>query len=149
MKPLVTLEQVERRLRRLELPAVDAVVAIERGGRVPGELLATILERPIGFLRLAYRDDGNAVRYPQPRVLRRTAIPCAAGQRVLLVDDVSASGSTLRQSALELSDFAVTTLVLKGRADIVAFPELEECVTWPWTPAVDEAHAMPAMSGGD
>ena len=42
MKPLVTLEDVERRLGEIVFPPVDAVVAIERGGRVPGELIAAI-----------------------------------------------------------------------------------------------------------
>jgi hypoxanthine phosphoribosyltransferase len=134
VKPEVTLEEVEVRLRTIAMPPVDAVVAIERGGRVPGELIASILDRPLGFLRLAYRDDSNAVQRPEPVVLHQTAVPCPAGGRVLLVDDVSASGATLRRSFLELAEFSVTTLVLKGTADIVAFPELDTCVTWPWTP---------------
>lgn len=134
MKPQVTLEAVELRLRTIAMPPVDAVVAIERGGRVPGELIASILHRPLGFLRLAYRDDSNAVQLAEPVVLHQTAVPCPTGGRVLLVDDVSASGATLRRSVLELAEFSVTTLVLKGTADIVAFPELDTCVTWPWTP---------------
>ena len=134
MKPRVTLEEVELRLRTIAMPPIDAVVAIERGGRVPGELMASILDRPLGFLRLAYRDDSNAVQRAEPVVLHQTAVPCPAGGRVLLVDDVSASGATLRRSVLELAEYSVTTLVLKGTADIVAFPELDTCVTWPWTP---------------
>ena len=134
MKPRVTLEEVEHRLRTITMPPVDAVVAIERGGRVPGELIASIIDRPLGLLRLAYRDDSNVVQLAEPVVLHQTAVPCPAGGRVLLVDDVSASGATLRRSILELPGFTVTTLVLKGTADIVAFPELDTCVTWPWTP---------------
>ena len=145
MKPLVTLEEVESRLRTIALPPVDAVVAIERGGRAPGELIASILDRPLGYMRLAYRDDGNAVQLEEPVVLHQTAVPCPAGGHVLLVDDVSASGATLRRSALELREFSVTTLVLKGVADIVAFPELDTCVTWPWTPRHPEASG-PGMS---
>ncbi len=132
----MTLEEVEHRLRGLALPQVDAVVAIERGGRVPGELISSLLDRPLGFLWLAYRDDSNAVQREEPEVLHRTAVPCPAGGRILLVDDVSASGATLRRSMQELPGFAVTTLVLKGTADIVVFPELDACVTWPWTPPV-------------
>ena len=134
MKPQVTLQEVELRLRTIDLPPVDAVVAIERGGRAPGELIASILDRPLGFVRLAFRDDSNEVQLAEPVVLHHTAIPCPAGGRVLLVDDVSASGATLRRCLLELPGFIVTTLVLKGTADIVAFPELDTCVTWPWTP---------------
>ncbi len=144
MKPRVTLAEVERRLGAIAFPPVDAVIAVERGGRVPGELIADLLERPIGFLRLAYRDDSNAVRHPAPLVLHRTTIPCAAGGRIILVDDVSASGSTLQRATRELPGFEVTTFVLKGTADIVAFPELDTCVTWPWTPLASTTGAMPA-----
>ena len=146
MKPLVTLAEVERRLGAIAFPPVDAVIAIERGGRVPGELIAALLDRPIGFLRLAYRDDSNAVQHAAPMVLHRTAIPCPAGGRILLVDDVSASGSTFQRATRELPGFEVTTFVLKGTADIVAFPELDACVTWPWTPPTFAAGAMPVKA---
>lgn len=135
MKPLVTLEQVERRLGEIAFPPVDAVVAIERGGRIPGELVSAVLDRPLGFLWLAYRDDSNEVRHAEPLVLERPVVPCPAGGRILLVDDVSASGATLRRAMQELSGYRITTFALKGTADIVAFPELDTCVTWPWTPA--------------
>ncbi len=148
MKPRITLDRIEHRLRSMGLPRVDAVVAIERGGRVPGRLIASILDRPIGYLHLAYRDDSNQVRYAEPRVLHRTTVPCPVGGRILLVDDVSASGSTLRRCSVELSGFEVTTLVLKGTADIVAFPELDGCVTWPWTPTTRTTKMEPVMSGG-
>lgn len=144
MKPLVTLTEVERRLGAIVFPPVDAVIAIERGGRVPGEMIAELLDRPIGFLRLAYRDDSNAVQHAAPMLLHRTAIPCSTGGRILLVDDVSASGSTLQRATRELPGFEVTTFVLKGTADIVAFPELDVCVTWPWTPPASTTGAMPA-----
>lgn len=147
MKARITLEEIERRLRDVLLPEVDAVVAIEPGGRVPGELISSIVERPLGLLRLAYRDDSNAVQHEEPRILDRTAIPCPAGGRILLVDDVSASGATLRRAALELSGYAITTLVHKGAADIVIFPELDACVTWPWAPSVLVANG-PSESRG-
>lgn len=134
MTPLVTLREVEHRLGEIAFPAVDAVVAIERGGRVPGELISAILDRPLGLVRLAYRDDSNEVQHAEPKLLHRPAIPCPAGGHILLVDDVSASGATLRRAMRELSGFELTTFVLKGTADIVAFPELDACVTWPWTP---------------
>lgn len=134
MKPLVTLEDVERRLGEIVFPPVDAVVAIERGGRVPGELIAAMLDRPLGFLRLAYRDDSNEVQHPEPLVLGPPAIPCPTGGRILLVDDVSASGATMRRAGQELTGYRIATFALKGGADIVAFPELGACVTWPWTP---------------
>jgi hypoxanthine phosphoribosyltransferase len=53
--------------------------------------------------------------------------------KVLLVDDVSVTGKTLdfAKQLLHLND--IKTFVLKGKnADIVLFPEIKECVNWPW-----------------
>ena len=52
--------------------------------------------------------------------------------RILLVDDVSVSGQTLQAARELLMDYEVTTFVLKSKADLVAFPEIGECVVWPW-----------------
>ena len=52
--------------------------------------------------------------------------------RILLVDDVSVSGQTLATVQARLRNFTVTTLVLKGKADLVVFPQLATCVRWPW-----------------
>jgi hypothetical protein len=43
------------------------------------------------------------------------------------------SGATLQCARAALADFTIHTLVLKGSADIVAFPELATCVSWPWS----------------
>ena len=51
---------------------------------------------------------------------------------ILLVDDVSVSGVTLSLALSLLKDFEVFTFVLKGQADYVLFPEIKECVNWPW-----------------
>lgn len=131
-KPTISLESVEERIRALPLPKVDAVVAIERGGLAPAKITASILSRPLGRLRVSFRDDGNQPLYGEPQLLTQGGIPCAAGGHVLVVDDVSVSGATLRRAAAELAGYTVTTLVLKGDADLVAFPELDTCVTWPW-----------------
>jgi hypothetical protein len=132
-KPVITLADVERRLRALELPEVDAVVAIERGGRVPGALVAAVLDRPLAALRISHRDDANLPSSDGPRLLARHEIPVSPGGRILLVDDVSVSGATLRCAQAELTAFTVHTLVLKGTAETVAFPEFDTCVSWPWS----------------
>lgn len=131
-RPHISRESVEQRIRALPLPDVDAVVAIERGGLAPAEFAALILNRPLGRLRLSFRDDRNEPLYREPQIVSRSEIPCAAGGHVLLVDDVSVTGATLRRAAEELTNYTITTLVLKGEADLVAFPELETCVLWPW-----------------
>lgn len=133
-KPVIALAEVEARLRELALPDVDAVVAIGRGGHVAGALVAALLDRPLVEFRISYRDDSNAPSASGPKLLVRHAIPSSRGGHILLVDDVSVSGATIRCASAELAEFTIHTLVLKGTAEIVAFPELDTCVSWPWSP---------------
>jgi hypoxanthine phosphoribosyltransferase len=133
-KPQISLAEVEQRLRALPLPDVEAVVAIERGGLAPAQIAASILQRSLFKLRVSYRDDSNEPMFEEPRLVARSQIPCASGADVLLVDDVSVTGATMERARRELSSLTVTTLVLKGSADHVAFPEIQGCVAWPWSP---------------
>ena len=133
MKAKVKLEfhTISARLRAMPLPEVDVVVGIARGGIVPATMAAHQLGAPLIFLHLNYRDDDNKPRRVAPELLT----PCAfrhAGQRVLLVDDVSVSGATLGVAKEILAGAAITTLTCKGQADLVLFPEVAECVVWPW-----------------
>ena len=80
-----------------------------------------------------YRDDSNQVRYLRPRLRCKTSLPEGV-DHALLVDDVSVSGKTLDAARGHLNGVRVTTLVLKGAADIVLFPEIANCVAWPWKP---------------
>jgi hypothetical protein len=72
----------------------DAIVAIGRGGWMPGRLLSDLLgvmnltEFKIEHYRGARREPVARVRYPLSADL--------SGQRVLLVDDVSDTGETYR-----------------------------------------------------
>jgi hypoxanthine phosphoribosyltransferase len=141
-KPVVSIEEVTDRIRRLPLPDVDAVVAIERGGLTAGTIAASLLGRPLFKLRLEYRDDANVPKFESPQVVGAADLPISPGAHVLVVDDVSVTGATLRSAAAQLEDLTISTLVLKGDADLVAFPEIETCVTWPWTPG-PQPHESP------
>ena len=126
-------DEVLSRLAKISLPDVDAVVAIERGGLVPGELAACMLGVPMGRIRISYRNDDNSIARPQPKVIRPPEVP--PGGRLLVVDDVSVTGATLRKATQTLSPRAATTLVMIGQADLVAFPEINSCVRWEWMAA--------------
>jgi len=80
---------------------------------------------------LNYRDANNNPMSDTPRILQQASLPQGV-QHILLVDDVAVTGKTLHAASMQLGGFHVTTLVLKGRADIVLMPHLNTCVRWPW-----------------
>jgi hypoxanthine phosphoribosyltransferase len=94
-------------------------------------MVAHQLGLPLEILHLNYRDDDNKPRRPQPELLKPTVLKLE-GKRVLLVDDVSVTGATLQAAKKLLEGAQITTLTCKGQADLVLFPEVKECVAWPW-----------------
>lgn len=124
-------ETISKALWQLSLPSVDCVVGIASGGIVPASLLAHQLRLPLYLLRINFRAPDNSPQRPNPELLQELpSIP--QGVRILLVDDVSVSGKTLDLAKNLFSGHQITTLTLKGRADIVVFPQITECVDWPW-----------------
>ena len=120
-------------LERSDLAHVHAVVAVARGGVVAGTLVAYHLQVPLRVVRLHYRDDAHVPLAAAPKLLGD--VPDMRGLHVLVVDDVSVSGATLRAICTTLDAATTTTLVLKGRpgaADLVVFDDVPSCVRWPW-----------------
>ena len=128
----LTMGEINARLRAADYPAVDAIVGIQTGGRIPATLLSFHLGMPLYMLPINFRDENNAPRYDHPRVLTDVHQLPPAGTRVLLADDVAVTGATLAKARELLPGYAITTFALKGRADIVLFPEVRQCVHWPW-----------------
>jgi len=124
-------EAVMDRIRTFRFPTVDLVVGIGRGGMVPAVLIAQHLGKDIEFLRMNFRDDQNQPCRKQP-VLLKSLPAFAKRRRILLVDDVAVTGQTLKMAKAVLRDHAVKTLVIKGQAEYVLFPEIKDCVNWPW-----------------
>lgn len=131
MVPLSFIE-ISERLRQIELPPADLVVGIGTGGVVAAALVAYQLQTELITITLNYRDAVNQPQHESPVVLQALAPEMILGKRVLLVDDVSVSGKTLETARKMLHGAAVTTLTLKGKADIVLFPDVADCVKWPW-----------------
>ncbi len=130
----LTFLEISNRMRRMAFPPVDRVVGIRSGGVTPAAMVAHQLGLPLDYLSINYRDESNQPRYEEPLV-QETPFDLPAGSRLLLVDDVSVSGKTLRAAAQRLAGHHLTTFTLKGRAaDLVLFPEIAPCVQWPWKP---------------
>ena len=138
--------EIAQRLKTIDLPEIDGVVGIANGGTVPASLVAYQLDRPLFMIRLNYRDENNAPLYDSPKVLEAPSIDESL-KRVLLVDDVSVSGKTLVKAQELLGDRVVVTLVITGEADYVVFPEVGDCVNWPWNPKIQPPLAENLLEG--
>jgi hypoxanthine phosphoribosyltransferase len=132
MVPLSFVE-IANRLKSANLPETDLVIGIGTGGIVPASLAAFHLNAELRIITLNYRDEKNTPRYDEPVVLNLPPDMELEGKRILLVDDVSVSGKTLNAALDLLKGYQVTTLTMKGKAaDIILFPEVKDCVKWPW-----------------
>ena len=133
MVPL-TFRQIAERLSGMPLPAADLVIGIGTGGIVPAALVAFHLNADLRVITLSYRDEHNQPRHEEPVVTGMPSDLDLEGRKILLVDDVSVSGKTLGTALELLKGHEVKTLTMKGNADYVLFPEIKECVQWPWKP---------------
>ncbi len=129
--PFVSFKEVAAAIRDAQLPPCDVVLGIGHGGTVPAFLIAYRLGVPLRMDWYNYRGCDNNPVYDVPRLLGSSRLPDGA-RRVLLVDDVAVTGQTLKAAATRLAGLHVTSLVLKGKADIVLLPQLNTCVRWPW-----------------
>jgi uncharacterized protein len=132
MVPL-SFREITERLNQIQLPEFDVVIGIGSGGIPPATMVAYHLNAELQVMVLNYRDEQNTPRYNEPRVLEKPQGQLE-GKRILLVDDVSVSGKTMQAALEQLNGLNVKTLAMKGKADFVLFPEIKDCVKWPWKP---------------
>lgn len=126
----LSFKEFSERFKKVKLPEVDLVVGIARGGIVPASLAAYVLGSELKIVCINYRDDNNSPQRSEPALLKE--FEGIASKNILLVDDVSVSGKTVDFAKNLLEGNNVITMVMKGKGDIVLFPEIRECVNWPW-----------------
>jgi len=132
MVPL-SFREIAERLKKTELPEIDLVIGIGSGGIVPAGFVAFHLNADLQVMVLNYRDEKNNPRYEEPKILEKPEWNLD-GKKILLVDDVAVSGKTMNTALELLKGCNVKTLAMKGKADYVLFPEIKDCVKWPWKP---------------
>lgn len=132
MVPL-SFKIIAERLKTLNLPETDVVIGIGSGGVPAATMVAYHLNAELEVMTLNYRDEQNKPRYDSPKVLQKPEWQLE-NKRILLVDDVSVSGKTMEAALEQLPGLNVKTLAMKGKADFVLFPEIKDCVKWPWKP---------------
>lgn len=89
----------------------EVIVGIQRGGCVPAVFLAHLLQVQT-FCSFGIRTTStDAVRSTRekPRVTSRTALKCVRGKHVLIVDDVTNSGTTLETAKAEVGRFGASS----------------------------------------
>ncbi|MCY4159798.1 MAG: phosphoribosyltransferase family protein [Bacteroidetes bacterium] len=131
--PVIKFETICTALRNTKLPSTDLVVGIGSGGVTLAAIAAYELNTSLEIVWLNYRDPNNRPIHVAPQLYQPFSVPPKTN-RVLLVDDVVVSGKTMNAAKKLLTGTEVTTLALKGIADIILFPNINSCVQWPWSP---------------
>lgn len=137
----VTWEQFDSLCRVLALMVSgydpQVIVGIAKGGVLPATVLASVLRREFYPIRLSRRHNDEVVR--QTPALLQQPPPALAGQRVLLVDDMVATGMTMRlarkacleQQAAEVRTAALFAHSFGQRPDYVASIS-DALIVFPW-----------------
>ncbi|MGD6805708.1 MAG: phosphoribosyltransferase [Candidatus Bathyarchaeia archaeon] len=113
---------------------VDVVVAVARGGLVPGRILADLLETPqLSTMQIEfYIGIGEAMSEPR---LKQPLTVSVVGKRVLLVDDIVDSGRSLELAKTHLQAQGaaeVKTAVLYYKLQSAEKPDFYEKSTSSW-----------------
>ncbi len=80
----------------------DLVVGIARAGVIPGAVVASVLRKDFYALTISRREGGELVR-DRPAVLSAAPLQCQ-GKKVLLVDEITSSGDTMRLGLASIRD---------------------------------------------
>ena len=140
-RDIVTWEELDRLVaglaERLRDSAFDVMLAITRGGLVPAGMLAYRLRiRNILIAAVEYYDERGKPG-PKPTFLQFPADPLLRGQRILVVDEVWDSGTTIHavtQRILQAGGIP-TTVVLHykpARSVVPGVPDLYAVTTDAW-----------------
>ena len=142
---------------------LDVIVAIGSGGFIPARIMRTFLNKPILAVGVAYYDvEDKPTGLPRKVQWIEEAEKKLAGKRILLVDEVDDSRTTLEYCVRELmrhkpAEIAVAVLHNKLKAKVGAIPvevkryfsglEIEDrWVCYPWDAQDIDAHMAFAAS---
>lgn len=139
-RDIVTWDDLERLVKDLAKQVGaehDVLLAITRGGLVPAGMLAYLLgQRDILVAAVAFYDD-HGQPGDQPAFLQFPADPLLRGKRVLIVDEVWDTGTTIEAvvERVRLAGGSTTTAVLHykpGRSKVRSVPDHHVVSTDAW-----------------
>jgi hypoxanthine phosphoribosyltransferase len=140
-RDVVTWEELDRLVarlaERLSSERFDVMLAITRGGLVPAGMLAYRLRiRNILVAAVAFYDDQGQPG-PRPTFLQFPADPLLRGQRVLIVDEVWDSGTTINavtERVLQAGGIPTTAVLhwKPERSVVAGAPDVHAVTTAAW-----------------
>jgi uncharacterized protein len=111
----------------------DLIVAIARGGTIPARILSDLLEIPYASVQVKlYNDIAHAGAKPE---LKQPLTETVVGKRVLLVDDIADSGTSLQFTVAYLKAQGaehVKTATLYFKPTCTIAPDYYEKTTGNW-----------------
>lgn len=125
----------------------DLVVGIARAGVFPGAVVASVLKKDFYSLTISRREGGELVR-DRPAVLSAAPLQCQ-GKKILLVDEITSSGDTLRMGLASIRDRnpaevrTATSFTRHGgyQPDYVAL-QTDATIIFPWDRKVFEGESL-------
>jgi xanthine phosphoribosyltransferase len=124
-------KQIQNKLDKIIFEEkIDLIVAIGRGGVIPGFLISKKLDKKLEILWIRFRDDKNKIAFKSPRLTKKPKFKFYR-KKILLVDDVKKTGTTFKIAKKYLQGAkSIKTFVINGKADYCLYDE--ECFKFPW-----------------
>ena len=112
----------------------ELIVAIARGGVVPARILSDLLEIPsISFIQIEFYTNINQTM--QEPTLKQTLTTNVTGKKILLIDDISDTGKSLKLAKTHLQTqgaIEIKTATLYEKPQSVTTPDFYEKQTTDW-----------------
>jgi len=112
----------------------DLIVAIARGGVVPARILSDLLENPnLNFIQIEFYTNIN-LTLQQP-ILKQTLTTNVTGKKMLLIDDISDTGKSLKLAKTQLLQqgaLEIKTATLYQKKQSITTPDFYEKHTTNW-----------------
>ena len=93
------IEQISNYIKN-SLTELDYLVSIQRGGALMSLMLSDLISLPIATLTISSYKDGQKVNQP---ILTQRISTDLANKNILLLDEISDTGSTLKQAVKHLA----------------------------------------------
>ena len=117
-------------LNEIQFEDFDLIVAIGSGGIIPAAFIQKKLNIPMRIININYRDPSHKPKYDDAVLLEEKGFPMK-NKKILLVDDVSRTGKTLKKAKKYLIGNIIKTFTINGEGDY-SFYNQEECLLMPW-----------------